>query len=108
MLHAVKMHNLKDDDNGEWIVRAIEDYPRYMRLPKVNFVPPVEVDVIWHTHQLSGITYRFVLTICGYVQVDDKTAVVVGMIASNTSAFLFAMTTLNLPKSYVSSDLFFY
>ena len=34
--------------------------------------------------------------------------VVVGMIASNILVFLLAMMTLNLPKSYVSSDFFFY
>lgn len=66
------MHNLKNDEKGEWIVRAIDDYPRYMRLPKVNFVPPVEVDVIWHTHQLSGIAYRFVPIIYGYVAANCR------------------------------------
>jgi len=57
MLHAVQEH--ENDGNGEWIVHAIKDYPQYMRLPEGNYVPPVEVDIIWHTHQLCGLTYRF-------------------------------------------------
>lgn len=57
MLHTIEEY--KNDNKGEWIVRAIDDYPRYIRLPEGNYVPPVEVDIIWHTHQLSGVTYRF-------------------------------------------------
>jgi hypothetical protein len=57
MLDAID--NYKDDDKGEWIDRAIKYYPQYMRLPEGNHVPPVEIDIVWHTHQLSGMAYRF-------------------------------------------------
>ncbi|KAF8810911.1 hypothetical protein BYT27DRAFT_7253253 [Phlegmacium glaucopus] len=50
---------IKDHDHGldEWLSNAIVRYAQFMRLPEAGCVPPVDVDIIWHTHQLAGPKY---------------------------------------------------
>ncbi|TDL30128.1 hypothetical protein BD410DRAFT_834312 [Rickenella mellea] len=44
--------------NVQWITHAIREYDKYMRLPEGDYVPPLDVDIVWHTHQHSGMKYR--------------------------------------------------
>lgn len=59
MLAEIKWHC--DHALDEWINNAIIRYSQFMRLPEGDYVPPVDVDIIWHTHQLSGPKYWLVL-----------------------------------------------
>jgi hypothetical protein len=55
MLAEIKSH--ESAGNDQWINDAISRYPSFMRLPIGDHVPPVDVDIVWHTHQLSGTRY---------------------------------------------------
>ncbi|KAL4255417.1 hypothetical protein AB1N83_011984 [Pleurotus pulmonarius] len=46
------------EENGLPWSQATNRYIRFMCLPLGNYVPPVDVDIIWHTHQLKGKQYR--------------------------------------------------
>lgn len=51
----------KDEESTSWINRATENYFSFMQFPSDRtLVPPVEIDIVWHTHQLSGIAYKLV------------------------------------------------
>jgi Glycine-rich domain-containing protein-like len=58
MLSELKWH--LDHTLDEWINNAIIRYAQFMRLPEAECVPPVDVDIIWHTHQLAGPKYWLV------------------------------------------------
>ncbi|KAF7433682.1 hypothetical protein PC9H_005645 [Pleurotus ostreatus] len=46
------------EENSLLWSQATNRYIRFMCLPLGNYVPPVDVDIIWHTHQLKGLQYR--------------------------------------------------
>ncbi|KAF4574354.1 hypothetical protein EYR40_005929 [Pleurotus pulmonarius] len=46
------------EENGLSWSQTINRYVRFMCLPLEAPVPPVDVDIIWHTHQLKGTQYR--------------------------------------------------
>jgi hypothetical protein len=58
MLMSIKQHGGSYD---AWIINAITRYGQFMRLPEHPFRPPVDVDIIWHTHQLDGTKYWLVI-----------------------------------------------
>lgn len=58
--------------------RLIERYYRFMSLiaddPNRSFVPTLDIDLAWHTHQLSpSAYYNYTSRTCGkYIDHDDK------------------------------------
>lgn len=60
------------------MVRLIDRYYRFVSLmadePNRSFVPTLDIDLAWHTHQLSpGAYYQYTSGTCGkYVDHDDK------------------------------------
>lgn len=62
MVKAIDEYNKNKDER--WIDQAIENYPLFMGLASEDFlIPPVEVDIVWHTHQLAGTHYRLVFIV---------------------------------------------
>ncbi|KAL2004955.1 hypothetical protein VTN00DRAFT_2805 [Thermoascus crustaceus] len=47
---------------GDTLRRAIERYSRFLQLlrlyPDTTLVPPLDIDLVWHTHQCSPSQYR--------------------------------------------------
>jgi hypothetical protein len=54
----VKEITVSDGDIERWI----EKYSRFLSIkqkhPKVAFVPTLDIDIIWHAHQLDHVNYR--------------------------------------------------
>ncbi|KDQ28713.1 hypothetical protein PLEOSDRAFT_156451 [Pleurotus ostreatus PC15] len=55
------------EENGLPWSQTVNRYVRFMCLPLEAPVPPVDVDIIWHTHQLKGAQYRRVIA---FVRLD--------------------------------------
>lgn len=51
------------EENGLPWSQTVNRYVRFMCLPLEAPVPPVDVDIIWHTHQLKGTRYRRVIAV---------------------------------------------
>ncbi|KAG9219595.1 hypothetical protein CCMSSC00406_0008198 [Pleurotus cornucopiae] len=51
------------EENGLPWSQTVNRYVRFMCLPLEAPVPPVDVDIIWHTHQLKGTQYRRVMAV---------------------------------------------
>jgi hypothetical protein len=57
MLDDIETYERTGD--GQWMDDATKRYPAFMKLPPGDHVPPMDVDIVWHTHQLSGTKYWY-------------------------------------------------
>lgn len=58
--------------DGRWIEEAIKEYLQFMQFESNESVSPsVEIDIVWHTHQLSGVHYLFVLFVFAGLHPSD-------------------------------------